>query len=159
MTELIEPRQAIKRATPIQTKEAQQASFIFWTSIVDAEGNEKDIRIDNLILIEMLYFHNFRRFDIEQSSIFIKLENNKIIKQTSITEITDFVFEYIDQLPEELPTQLIKRKLLTGVTTYFNEKKLYLLKPKEPIILQKDTIESKYIYFKNKKRPSFVFYR
>jgi hypothetical protein len=149
MTAIIEPRQAIKRATPLETKEAQQASFIFWTSIVDAEGNEKDIRIDNLILIEMLYFHNFRRFDIEQSSIFIKLENNKIIKQTSITEITDFVFEYIDQLPEELPKQMIKRKLLTGVTTYFNEKKLYLLKPKEPIILQKDTIESKYIYFKN----------
>jgi hypothetical protein len=149
MTELIEPRQAIKQATPLVTTEAKQAAFLFWYEIKDQEGVTKDVKIDNLILIELLYYHNFRRFDVEQSSIFIKLHNNRIISQTTVTEITDFVFDYIDQLPDELPKQMIKRKLLTGVTTYFNEKKLYLLKPKEPIELQKDTISTKFIYFKN----------
>lgn len=149
MTEKIKPHAAIDVSEAIETKESVQSKFIFWYEIKDIEGITKDVKIDNLILIEMLYFNNFRRFDIDQSSIFIKLENNRIIKQTNITEITDFVFDYIDELPEELPKQMIKRKLLTGVTTYFNEKKLYLLKPKEPIVLQKDTIDSKFIYFLN----------
>ena len=145
----IEPHHTIDESEALQTIETIIAEYKFWSEIKDQEGNVKDFKIDNLMLIEFLYFNNFRRFDIDNNSIFIKLENNRIIKQTSITEITDFIFDFIDTLPDELNPKGIKRKLLTGVTTYFNEKKLYLLKPKEPIQLQKDTIDKKFIYFLN----------
>lgn len=151
MTKIIQPHQAISKTPPTQTKEAQQAAFVFWYPILDESGAAKDCKIDNLILIELLYNNNFRRYDLENESIFIKLVNNRIIKHATVTEMQDFIFNYIDDLPEDLGIlkQLIKRKVLQGVTTYFNEKKLYLLKSKTDIVLNKDTITKKYIYFLN----------
>lgn len=152
---VVEPRQSILNAAE-QSTDAKKANYCFWYTISDQDGVAKDVKIDNLILIELLYDNNYRRYDLENESIFVKLTQNRIIKYASITEMQDFIFDYIDKLPEDLENegngrirQLIKRKVLQGVNNYFNEKKLYLLKSKEDIKLNKDTIDTKYIYFQN----------
>lgn len=153
---LIEPREAIKKVQPQQSQADTQANFIFWYIMTDGEQNFKDLKIDHLIMCELLYHSNFRRYDIEDSSIFVQIVNDRIIKQCSITDMMDFIFDYIDALPLNLNEKWgvdvikqIKKKVLAGVSSYFNVQKLYILKPKEPIDFNKDTIKEKFIYFQN----------
>lgn len=157
MPDIIEPRAVIKTVKPQKTEAEIQAKFPFWIILTEGENqNYKDVKIDHLVMCELLYESNFRRYDIEDSSVFVRIINDRIIKQVNITEIMDFIFDYIDALPEDLNTQWgvnvvkqIKKKVLSGVSSYFNTQKLYILKPKEPIIFNEDTMTEKFIYFEN----------
>ena len=153
---MIEPREVIKSVQVTKTDAEAASDFIFWIILTDADQNYKDLKIDHLVMCELLYHHNFRRYDIEESSIFVKFINDRIIKQVTITEIMDFIFDYIDALPEDLNQKwgtniikAIKKKVLAGVSSYFNIQKLYILKPKEPIVFNEDNINEKFIYFEN----------
>lgn len=134
----------------------QQARHIFWIILTGQDQCYKDVRIDDLILTELLYEAGFRRYDIDDSSIFIQVINDRIIRQVKIQQMQDFIYDYIDQLPEKLNEEwgtnvkkAIKKKVHARVTGIFNIQKLYILKPKEQIEFNQDTLHEKFIYFKN----------
>lgn len=137
--------------------------YKFWTVQTERTGigeevKFKSLKIDQEILNRLLYHvGGFRRMDIEETPIFIRLTNNRLIKQVQIVQIQDFIFDYIDKLPDPLPeeygialnTRAIRKKMIEGISGYFNANKLYTLKQKEPIEFNRDTMAAKYIYFKN----------
>lgn len=134
----------------------EQARHIFWIILTGADQEYKDIKIDHLVLTELLYQAGFRRYDIEDTSIFIRIINDRIIRQVKIQEMQDYIYDYIEQLPDELNEKwgtnikkAIKKKVHSGVTSIFNVQKLYILRPKDPIEFNQDTLTEKYIYFKN----------
>lgn len=161
MTQTIQPRDSIKNKTPQMTDEEAKANFVFWHILTqsDGEGGQafKDVKIDILKLMELLYYNNYRRFDINEESIFIQIVNDRIIKKIAVKDMQDFIFDYVENLPKELNKQWdgvdvisqIKKKLLHGITSFFNTQKLYYLKPKKPIQLNKDTMTEKFVYFEN----------
>ena len=137
---------------------AFQHENIFWKVKTDKEGGFQDITIDVLKLYKLLYELGIRRYDVsDQESIFIELLQNKIVRRVNITRLQDLIYNYIDQLPEKIVTansikierDLITGKLLKSISTYFNEQKLFYLKPKEPIELQTDGAYTKFMYFEN----------
>jgi hypothetical protein len=159
-TEVIQPRNSIANRNVSMSQTEALAKFVFWQILTkrDPDGEQafSDVKIDILKLMELLYYNNYRRFDIENDSIFIKIINNRIIKKIEVREMQDFVFDYVDNLPDELGKQYdvdikthVKKKLLHGIASFFNVQKLYYLKPKEPIKLNKDTMTEKFIYFEN----------
>ncbi len=153
----IEPRDAIKKVDPAYSETEKKAKYPFWHIMTTGEDQTyKDLKIDHLIMCELLYASNFRRYDIEDSSVFVRIINDRIVKQVTITDIMDFIFDHIDNLDNDLNEywetdirKQIKKKVLAGVSSYFNTQKLYILKPKEPIEFNKDTISEKFIYFEN----------
>lgn len=157
----------VKQSSKINTQsveytEAEDKSrFIFWHILTKSDNNGgssfADVKIDHLIMTDLLYNNNYRRFDIDEQSIFIKITNDRIIKRVEVKDMQDFIFDYIDNLPKEINSKwggidVIKRirgKVLNGVTSFFNTQKLYILKPKTPIKFNKDTLTEKFIYFEN----------
>lgn len=139
--------------------EQSQADYIFWRIITEDEDqqNFKEIRIDHLNMCELLYASGYRRYDVNDSSIFIRIINDRIIRQVNVTNMYDFIMNYIDSLPREINRpwggidiiKQIKKMVHSGVHNYFNVLKLYILKPKEPIVLNKDTMDEKFMYFEN----------
>lgn len=120
--------------------------------------NDKEIIDNNSInqkkLCEFLYANGFRRYNINEVTIFIQIQN-KIVKVVEVHHIQDFVFDWIDGLPyyldehELFSKDMLIEKLLKSIGTYFNEQKLYYLRSKEEIIWHKDTLNEKYFYFQN----------
>ena len=128
----------------------------FWKGHYDADRRQLlKVSIDQLLFCEFLYNYGFRRFDLEQDNIFVRIIDDRIIKPITITEIQDFVYSWLDLLPEFLDNEGImtpadiKRKILTGVSFYFNKQRLNYLKPRDGIIFNRDTLKTKYIYYKN----------
>ena len=145
------------RAAKYQLSEFQHAN-IFWKVKTDKDGHFQDITIDVLKLYLLLYELGIRRYDVSDTeSIFIELLKNKIVRRVNITRLQDIIYNYIDELPAKIATannitierELITGKLLKSISTYFNEQKLYYLKPKQPITIQTDTTTDKFMYFEN----------
>lgn len=158
-TKLKQPRSGIKEIQQSnKASQIEKSDYIFWHILTQGEDqNFKDVKIDHLIMCELLYASNFRRYDIEDSSIFIQIINDRIIKQVTITTMMDFIYNYIDSLPKDINKpwggidiiKQIKKKVLSGAASFFNVQKLYILKPKEPIEFNKDTMSEKFMYFEN----------
>lgn len=127
----------------------------FWKVSRDPDtGTIRKIHIDQLQFCEFLYSAGFRRFDIEDDHIFVQIVEDRIIKPVTITHIQDYVYSWLDELPgdvdgEGLTPAQIKVKILSGVSFYFNKQRLFYLKPRQPIIFNRDTIISKYVYYLN----------
>ncbi|MBD1364400.1 hypothetical protein IDJ77_11325 [Mucilaginibacter sp. ZT4R22] len=115
----------------------------------------KDITISYLKLIRVFYLLGFRRLDIDDAHIFVRIENSRVVKRVTITVVVDTFFDYLDEKEyylddeETLTRDMLKEKFLKSPGTYFKEDKLYRLKPETPIEFNRDTLENKYIYYKN----------
>ncbi|MGR3221376.1 MAG: hypothetical protein ACUZ8H_16390 [Candidatus Anammoxibacter sp.] len=127
----------------------------FWHAVRSDETKIIKITINQLLFCKFLYNEGFRRFDIEDDSIFIRIIDNRIIKPVTITEIQDFVFSWLNNLPinvdgEGLTPDQITEKVLKGVGFYFNKQKLNYLKPQRgELEFNRDTIDSKFVYYQN----------
>lgn len=127
---------------------------IFWKLEKDKDGNVKGIRsIDYLKFIDLLYRLGFRRMDIDRTCIFVQIINHRIVREVSHIQIADAFFNYIEELEEEdipyITHETLINKFLSSLGTYFNEKLLWRLTPREPLQFNTDTREVKYMYFKN----------
>ena len=131
----------------------------FWNTVTgtDEEGETyiKKIIIDQLKFCRFLYNHGFRRYDIEEDSVFVQIRHGRIIKQITVTEMQDFVYRWIRQLPKkdlspgEAHPDQVESKILTGVSYYFNKQRLFWLRSKEPIVFNRDTLDKKFVYYSN----------
>lgn len=113
------------------------------------------IRIDIIKFFDFLYDNGFRRYDYEDDNFFIQITDDKIVKRVTITKMQDFVWRYIDNLPEFIDElelcerSHLKSKLVKGIGYYFHKQRLNVLTPKEPIIFNEDKHDTKYIYYLN----------
>lgn len=127
----------------------------FWYAIRDQDNNVKKVMIDILKFCNFLYDKGFRRFDIEDDSIFVRIHNNWIIKPVTVTEMQDFVYDWIGSLPDEdledddIHPNMIKAKLITNIPYYFNRQRLFYLRFREPVVFNRDTLKSKFVYYRN----------
>jgi len=115
----------------------------------------KDIIINYLKLLKVFYFLGFRRLDIDDQHIFVQVINSRVVRRITITAVVDAFFDFLDEKEVWLDADYtlhinkLKEKFLKSPGSYFKEDKLYRLKPTEPIEFNKDSQDTKYLYYKN----------
>ena len=106
--------------------------------------------------MDVLLNLGFRRFDIDKSFVFVRMEN-QIIEEVTVTHIQDAFILYLENLPEKLNNEITREfligKFYRNPSHYFCENRLNLLRPKEPFVFTADGKEDCRIYFNN----GFVF--
>lgn len=124
------------------------------TKEIAGELQYNGIEIKYNALFDLLYHAGFRRLDIGQNSILVRL-SGKIVKQVTPTAISDYLFELYDTMPKnllndpEVNKSELKECLLRRIANITNLQKLHTLRPKEPIEFLEDTAKSKYLFFSN----------
>jgi len=152
-----EPRQIeISKHKPQSAQNIRKDEIAFYSPIYksDEEGNQvlKDIKINYVKFIELLYSFGFRRFDIERDFIYIHLKES-VIKEVSILQIQDYFFNYLESLPDVLSNDVLKKnlkeKIYNNPKNYFCDNRLSLLINKHQIVFNTDTKNECFIYYKN----------
>jgi len=147
----------------IQTKNFEEREYDyeyisqneFWIPKYTKNGNFDKVEIDVVKFSNFLYRHGFRRYDLQDDSIFIQIVNDRIFKPIQLKHIQDFVFNWIEEkLPKVLDDKNFFRdhltgKFISGIQYYFNKQRLYFLQPREPIVFNKCTRSKQYFYYLN----------
>lgn len=120
--------------------------------INDSEGKIKDVSIQYNGMVELMCFLGYRRFDIENDHIVVKIENN-VLSQETPTFVQQNVFKFIDSFPEILPNDVPKsilvEKLRKSRDKLFNKGFLTMLTPEKDYIFNVDTRNEVFIYYQN----------
>lgn len=135
----------------VSTEEIEK-QIVFWFFKILNKNGGGEWRIDHKKFIEHLRFEGFRRYDINENYIFIRI-SSRIIYEVTVTAIQDHAILYINTLDEEIETGLSRDELLTKFYTspaiFFNEKKLSMLGLEPGLEFNKDTKDSGFIYYRN----------
>lgn len=126
----------------------------FW-QLTDKGGQRNvELKIDHYEFINYIYDLGYRRYDVNNDFIFIQL-TGKIIDQVTVTQIQDHIIQKIKNLPDEFwekegtrKSQLLT-KLHAAPGVYFSKQKFSLLEPEKKMILNKDTRDKCFIYYRN----------
>lgn len=142
-----------KAAAPIFSDEKTlQKIEGLYRRLNDSEGKFKDIVIHQSTLLELIASFGFRRFDIENEYIFVKIDNN-ILEQISQVVIQDTVIDFLRSLPDALPLEVSKAVLLEkirkGRETYFSKGFFSMLKNEKKFIFCTDTKDISFVFYKN----------
>lgn len=137
------------------SKDKNPDKNIFYKAVFKA-GEIVDVVIVNVKYIELLYSWGYRRYDIGEEFVFIKITDN-VIKKVTNQQILDELIDHINSLPEEIEDEgnnkikkhLLKEKIFKSPQNYNSDQKLAQLKNKEELILNLDTKNECFIYFKN----------
>lgn len=148
----------ITKNLPVNGKESNkiEEAVIFYKPVfkTDDDGQQvlKDIKINYVKFIELLYSFGYRRYDIDKDFIYIQLKET-VIKEVTVLQIQDYFFSYLDSLPDELSNGIykksLKEKIYNNPKNYFCDNRLSLLINKEPIVFNTDTKNECFIYYKN----------
>ncbi len=117
----------------------------------------ENIKINKLKLLKVFYLLGYRRIDIDDMPIFVKIENNRVIKRSNINQVIDAFFEFLNEkefwLDDDntLSIDKLKEKFLDSPGSYFKEDKLFRLNmfSSEKIEFNRDTLTEKFLYYKN----------
>jgi hypothetical protein len=128
--------------------------YKFWYSKIVNKQGEIEWKIDHLKFIEFLRFSGFRRYDINENYIFIKIEQ-RIIEIITVHRIMDEVIIYINSIDElhldidGITRDELKSKFYTSPAIFFNDKKLSMLGVQSNLVMNADTKENGFIYYEN----------
>ncbi len=153
------------------SKDEKQLQYAFWIpivssrkSVIDAQGNIKpdksyvsDIKIDYLNFYDFLYNEGFRRYNHFDETFYVQITSGRILKRVKINAMQDAVSMFIQQLPEDIKfgeleykSRLIESTFVLRQGSLFDEKRLQSqLRPKTPIEFNRDTHDTKFMYFLN----------
>ncbi|MEO8769011.1 MAG: BT4734/BF3469 family protein [Ferruginibacter sp.] len=142
----------VKSAKNLSNKE----SIVFYTPVLknDEDNNQvlKDIKINYVKFVDLIYSFGFRRFDIDKDFIYIRLQEN-VIKEVTVLQIQDYFFTYLESLPDQLSNNVtkkqLKEKMYNNPKNYFCDNRLSLLVSKDEIFFNADTKNECFIYYKN----------
>lgn len=127
----------------------------FWTTKLDDNDNLKDIKINQLHFCRFLSAGGFVRLEIAGTTTFAQIINGNILRQVPIHAMQDYAFDWVNDLDPDyldyyaLTADLLNNKIITGVSTYFNERKLHYLKPEKEIVMNRDSYHAKFLYYQN----------
>ncbi|MBW8334855.1 MAG: hypothetical protein K0M40_22755 [Prolixibacteraceae bacterium] len=128
--------------------------FTFWYSKVVNKQGDIEWKINHREFIEFLRYIGFRRYDINQQYIFVKIKK-RIIEEATVHGIADDVMRYIDSIDESfliedgISREELASKFYTSPAIFFNDKKLSMLGVEADLVLNSDTKENSYIYYQN----------
>jgi len=131
----------------------------FYIIHLDKKGDFKSITIDRVNFIERLKSFGFFRYDLSiDNEWYVQVVNNTVTEVSS-TLITDRFDNFIDNLQPlkhnlsngtmTIDSTILKNKMYAGLDSYFSRNLLNRLTPDQPIIIKKDTIDTKFIYYQN----------
>jgi len=130
----------------------KQDNSAFYKPILDRYGTAKDVAIDYTRWTEILYNLGFRRYDLDRDFIFIHVRD-QVVHEVTVTNIQDQFISYLNSLPPQLPDgitrDMIIAKFYKNPAHYFCENRLSLLKPREQLVFNEDTLAESYFYFDN----------
>jgi len=135
----------------------------FYTVKLKEKGGLDDIVIDKVKLVERLVKMGFCRFDTDDDKYLMVHIKNNTIKRVNATIIRDAFFDWVDNLDDykyerkmdgdifrcTIKASYIKSKLFRSIETYFNNMIFERSRSKEKIEIKKDTLDTKFFYFKN----------
>ncbi|HZK96899.1 MAG TPA: primase-helicase family protein [Prolixibacteraceae bacterium] len=140
-----------KEAPQITQAEEIKENSKFWFFKV-VKGGDLEWKIDHRKFIEYLIKSGFRRFDINDDFIFVKIKQ-RIIYEVTITRVQDEVIQYIKTLEENdldgISIEELLSKFYTSPATYFNRIKLSMLGIEKNLKLNTDTKDSGFIFYSN----------
>jgi len=133
------------------TIEIEDYKKFWYFKIVNKQG-DLEWKIDHRKFIEHLVESGFRRFDINDDFIFVKIRQ-RIIYEVTITRVQDEVIHYIKTLNENdldgITTEELLSKFYTSPAIYFNRTKLSMLGVEKNLKLNTDTKDSAFIFYSN----------
>ncbi|MCW3076948.1 MAG: hypothetical protein JWO32_1557 [Bacteroidetes bacterium] len=131
--------------------QVEKKSSLFFEPVYSGE-EVKDIKINYRKWTELLLNFGFRRFDIDKTFLFVRVQN-QVVSEVTITQIQDFFIEYLKGLKDDLGKGLTKDividKFYKNPSHYFNISRLSLLTKNEAINFNTDSQTESFIYFKN----------
>jgi hypothetical protein len=141
-----------KKALPIKKPLDSGEKIIFYSSVCDKNQNLTDVKINYTKFNELLSTFGFKRFDVENDFVMVKVTRN-IIEEIAVNAIQDTFFNYLDSLPDilnsEIPKEMLIEKFYKSPDTYFSKKRYTLLRPEKEYVFVKDTKDSCFIFYKN----------
>jgi len=136
----------------IKKAEGTKENIKFWFFKVVNKSGELEWKIDHRKFILHLLKSGFRRFDINDDFIFVKIRH-RIIHEVTITSIQDEVIHYIETLSQNeldgITTEELLSKFYTSPAIYFNRIKLSMLGAEKNLKLITDTKDSGFIFYSN----------
>ncbi len=126
--------------------------FVFWISERINKQGELKWKINPVTFIYFLRHLGFKRFDINEDYIFVKI-NNHVIEEVPIHKIQDEVMTYInsidDKILEGISKEELQSKFMTSPAYYFNKIKLSILGTEQNLLFNSDNKDTGFIYYKN----------
>jgi DNA primase catalytic core len=132
-------------------------TFPFFEEAFNNKGSFDKIIVNKLNLIRLLQHFGYCRYEINDSDsyTFIQLEENKIseVKRDHIIDrIEKYVlneYDYDAAGCEAVDSEMLMNKLYDGMKTYFSKDLFARVRPEEPIIINDDTHDTTFFYFRN----------
>lgn len=145
----------LPKPTELATEIETTSEYLkFWYSKIINKQGEVEWKIDHLKFIEFLRLSGFRRYDINQEYIFIRIDQ-RVIEEITVHGIMDEVLKYIESI-DELHLEIdgitrdeLNSKFYTSPAIFFNDKKLSMLGIQQNLIMNADTKEYGFIYYEN----------
>ncbi len=144
-----------RRILKKRKKAFEKSSFRkFWFVQLKNKSGEVELKMHHLQYIYFLRQLGFRRYDLNDLHIFIKL-TDKIIQPVNINQVQDNAIKYIKNIPQDFwdidgtKKSSILEKLHAAPAIYFSDRKLTLLGTIPNLIFNSDSLHECYIYYSN----------
>lgn len=142
---------ALEEATRPEDLEEEEEFFQFYYIIKNK--NETEIKINYLLLTQLLKKLGFRRYDKDEGFFIVQIKDN-VVKQCTKEEVVDAFENYIldhtgEELPGEVTKSQLRNKIYASIGNYFSDHILGRLRPDEPIIFNQHTRDKAFFYYQN----------
>lgn len=124
----------------------------FYNTEVDADGQVKGIKINQLELCRQLRAMGYARYDINKTTSTFVHVNCSVVKEVTPDFIIDEFEDLVKKLPEDnngVTPDFIMEYMYRGIDRYFSKAKLARLRVEKAIEFNQDTIEKSFFYFSN----------
>ncbi|MEI6060502.1 MAG: hypothetical protein WCR72_07315 [Bacteroidota bacterium] len=124
----------------------------FWKVVKDSDDKPTGVKIDHEKYIDFINSLGYKRFDQGNDFFFVRIVN-KVIEEVTKHKMKDSVIQYVKKLPIDQKNKglhsFILSKFYTSPALYFSETKFSLLMPEPDMVMNEDTKDECYIYYKN----------
>ena len=147
----------IVRKNEVIKLDGRPETFPFFEETFDKSGSFKSIRINRKKFFELLASFGFCRYSVEKDNYtFVRLDTNIIYTVTEddiIDHLEDFILERydfnVDNRFEHVTAEKLLNKFYDNLYSYFNKKMFARVKLSQPVIINRDTVDTTFLYYDN----------
>lgn len=144
-------RENLSVSEELEAEGEPETFFKFYT--IKQDGQKIDIKVNFLLLVELLKKLGFRRYDIDGEFFIVQVKDN-VVRECSKQELIDTFESYILDFPEEnfpddVTKEILLNKIYGSIATYFSDHVLGRLRPSKPIKFNDHQKDRAFFYFQN----------